>query len=90
MDMKGNEIMNYEQFSPEAKQAIEHLRKFLIANKNKIEKMQYCDCCTNFVDDGYAVKIWSLTQNTAMSFNVSFEESRNVAEFCKMKNYWLD
>ena len=32
---KGNEVMNYEQFSPEAKQAIEHLRKFLIANKIK-------------------------------------------------------
>ena len=30
--------MNYEKFSPEAKQAIEHLRKFLNANKNNIEK----------------------------------------------------
>ncbi len=88
--MKGNEIMNYEEFSPEAKQAIDHLRNFLKTNKNKIEKMPYCDCCTSFVDNGYTVNIWGLTQQTAMSFNVSFEESRNVAEFCKMKNYWLD
>lgn len=82
--------MNYEEFSPEAKQAIGHLRKFLTANKNKIEKQPHCDCCTTFVDNGFSVNIWGLTQHTTMSFNVSFEESRNVAEFCNAKNYWLD
>lgn len=80
--------MNYEQFSPEAKQAIEHLRKFLIANKNKIENRKAYGYC--FVDKNDYQLLWSITHDAAITFGVSLKESYNVAQFCDSKHYWLD
>lgn len=81
--------MNYENFSSEAKQAIEHLRNFLIKNQNKFEKRQ-CDCCTDFVERNYLLNLRIILERSALTFNISFEEAVDVAEFCKSKNYWLD
>lgn len=89
--MKGNEIMNYEEFSPEAKQAIEHFRKFINANKMFIEQENpNCECCTFFFKEGRHVNLYSTLYHLIVSFTFLPEEAYDVADFCKMKNYWLD
>jgi hypothetical protein len=80
--------MNYENFSPEAKQAIEHLRKFLIKNKDKIQD-RGCGCCVDYNDTYYQTNLWMVIQKSALTFNICFEEANDVADFCKSKNFWL-
>ena len=89
--MKGNEIMNYEQFSPEAKQAIEHIRKFLFKNKNNIERNKTRELFfTYLVSNKCYIHLPQIVIQTALSFSVDYNEAKCVEEFCSSKHYWLD
>lgn len=80
--------MNYEEFSPKAKQAIEHIRKFLNANKNNIEKHNSRWPEIILCDIKYV--LGTIIYHSAISFLCTREEASEIEEFCNSKHYWLD
>lgn len=80
--------MNYEKFSPEAKQAIEHIRKFLNANKNNVEKPN--SRWPEIIISDTRYMLGTIIYNSAISFLCTRKEAIEIEEFCNSKHYWLD
>ena len=87
--------MNYEEFSPEAKQAIEHLRKYFSSLKrsnlcfypktsNKPDYLLFED------DQGSKFfRIEGVIHLICTTFQVENNETKEILVLAKTKQYWL-
>lgn len=92
--------MNYENFSPEAQKAIEHIRNF--CTKSKIWEIGCCDCNEQFCTKSFLVKeksdsrsFWeygysmnNILHRVILSFDLSCKEIDEILSFAESKNYW--
>jgi len=90
-------MKSYEEFSPEAKQAIEQFRKFISSLRK--DQVKY-GSSTGYDKDRQPV--WFIEPNKhnwksfraiinlgCHMFGVSYSEAEDLTDFAKSKNYWL-
>ncbi len=89
-------MKSYEEFSPEAKQAIEQFRKFTSnLRKDQVE----CESFTGHIKDNRPIWFVEPTKNWKSfraivhlgchMFGVNYSEAEDLTNFAKSKNYWI-
>lgn len=85
-------MKSYEEFSPEAKQAIEQFRKFTSGLKSDQVESYDSGRPYWFIEDLHFNNHKSFEKIMYYGchmFGVSYDEAKDLAKFAESKNYWI-